>query len=227
MCSCCSKEARIYDKLACMRRMLFSFFFLFFLSTQRISSPSSIHPDLAFRLHGFRTLSPFPPPFVSSKVHARYPGYQLIIRPAPFSIIDRRSRSIGRPFAWVISVTRIVPSSINLTRIFTQNQFELSDLYIGGGEESLLRNWRNTVAVTQNGLRQGWPPLFTRAIFISSTCAALPSDSVLRIAYGWNFLLILVRGKNRGVSQKTIQCCRQITTNCIVVHRVWQLAKLT
>ena len=118
VCSCCSKEARIYDKLACMRRMLFSFFFffLFFLSAQRISSPSSIHPDLAFRLHGIRTLSPFPPPFVSSKVHARYPGYQLIIRPAPFSIIDRRSRSIGRPFAWVISVTRIVPSSPRLDK---------------------------------------------------------------------------------------------------------------
>ena len=94
----------------------FFFFFLFFLSTQRISSPSSIHPDLAFRLHGFRTLSPFPPPFVSSKVHARYPGYQLIIRPAPFSIIDRRSRSIGHPFAWVISVTRIVPSSPRLDK---------------------------------------------------------------------------------------------------------------
>lgn len=31
VCSCCSKEARIYDKLACMQRMLFSFFF-FFLS---------------------------------------------------------------------------------------------------------------------------------------------------------------------------------------------------
>lgn len=59
-------------------------------------------------------------------------------------------------------------------------------------------------AVTQNGLRQGWPSLFALAIFISSTCAAFPADRILRISYGWNFLLIL-RERIEALARKQCQ----------------------
>lgn len=199
--------------------MLFFFFFFF---PPNESPPPSIHPDLAFRFHGFHTLSrsPFPPPFVSSKVHS---VSRLSANYSP--LIDRRNRSIVHlPRLSALFESHPHLDSINVR--VSLREINLSYIGLTYRRQCPITKLAKHGAVTQNGLRQGWPPLFALAIFISSTCAALPADRILRISYGWNFLLIL-RERIEALARKQCQATGKLPLPHHAPRCAWQLAKLT
>lgn len=148
------------------------------------------------------------PPFLPHSFpprSTRYPGYQLIIR--LFSIIDRRNRSIVH----LPSLSALFESHPHLDSINVSLR-EINLSYIG-----LMHRRQCPIAkhgaVTQNGLRQGWPPLFALAIFISSTPCRQDITHLLRMEFSSDST-----GKNRGVSQKTMPSYRQITTTSSSPH---------
>lgn len=163
------------------------------------------------------------PPFLPHSFpprSTRYPGYQLIIR--LFSIIDRRNRSIVH----LPSLSALFESHPHLDSINVRVSLrEINLSYIGLTHRRQCPIAKHG-AVTQNGLRQGWPPLFALAIFISSTCAALPADRILRISYGWNFLLIL-RERIEALARKQCQATGKLPLPHHAPRCAWQLAKLT
>lgn len=144
------------------------------------------------------------PPFLPHSFpprSTRYPGYQLIIR--LFSIIDRRNRSIVHlPKLSALFESHPHLDSINVR--VSLREINLSYIGLTYRRQRPITKLAKHGAVTQNGLRQGWPPLFALAIFISSTCAALPADRILRISYGWNFLLTL-RERIEALARKQCQ----------------------